>query len=74
MSWDEHDDGGQEAYEESLLEGHAVEWVLSNKFDEIEKAVLDNRANQWLSESEPWLELLNIVSTARQGTTQGVDP
>jgi hypothetical protein len=62
MSWDEHDDGGQEAYEESLLEEHAVEWVLSNKFDEIEKAVLDNRANQWLSESEPWLELLNIVS------------
>jgi hypothetical protein len=61
MSWDEHDNEREE-YEDSILRDHALEWALTNEFDEIERAVLDKRANEWLSESEPWLELLNIIS------------
>jgi hypothetical protein len=57
-----YDDDPDDLHEGYIEEPDVVNHALEHYWDDVERAVVESRAREWLSQSEPCLHLLNIVS------------
>jgi hypothetical protein len=65
MSFDESDYGREEfesQVAERALDEEGVQYALTNHFDEVANAVDQYNAEQWLTVSHDWLQLINIIA------------
>src|SRR5258708_34813114 len=58
----EYDEQYGDPHEDCVSTEDVVLYALEHHLDEIEEAVAEYRAQEWVSESKPCLELLSIVS------------
>jgi hypothetical protein len=58
----EHDDPFGGLHDDCVPTEDVVSYVLEHHLEEIEEALAESRAEEWVSESKPCLELLSIVS------------